>query len=112
MEQLGAHKKDFHEILYLHIFRKSVENIQISLKSDKNKSTSNKDQNTLTIISPSVFLIMRNVSYRSCREYQHAFHVLELFLENRAVLDNVEKYCRAGEATDDNMRHAHFVLDT
>jgi len=23
----------------------------------------------------------------------------------------VEKYCRAGQATDDNMAHAHFMLD-
>ena len=37
MEQLGSHWTDFHEILYLRIFRKSVEKIQVSLKSDKNK---------------------------------------------------------------------------
>jgi hypothetical protein len=37
MEQLGSHYMDFHEIWYLIIFRKSVEKIQISLKSDKNK---------------------------------------------------------------------------
>jgi hypothetical protein len=24
----------------------------------------------------------------------------------------VEKYCRAGQATDDNMAHAQFMLDT
>jgi hypothetical protein len=36
MEQLGPHRKDFHEILYLSIFRIFVEKIQISLKSDKN----------------------------------------------------------------------------
>jgi len=28
------------------------------------------------------------------------------------VSDNVEKYCRAGQATDDNMAHAHCMLDT
>ena len=28
--------EDFHEILYLCIFRKSVEKIQVSLKSDRN----------------------------------------------------------------------------
>jgi hypothetical protein len=36
MEQLGSHWKDFHEILYLRIFRKSVEKIQVSIKSHKN----------------------------------------------------------------------------
>jgi hypothetical protein len=34
-EQLGSHWTDFHEILYLCIFRKSAKKIQISLKSDK-----------------------------------------------------------------------------
>jgi len=26
--------------------------------------------------------------------------------------DNVEKYCRARQATDDNMAHAHCMLTT
>jgi len=26
--------------------------------------------------------------------------------------DNMEEYCRAGQATDDNMVHAHYRLDT
>jgi len=36
MEKLGFHWTDFHEILHLNIFRKSVQMIQVSLKSDKN----------------------------------------------------------------------------
>jgi hypothetical protein len=36
MEQLGYHLTDFHEIWYLSILRKYVEEIRISLKSDKN----------------------------------------------------------------------------
>jgi len=35
MEQLGCHWTDFHEIWYLSIFRKSIQKIQGSLKSDK-----------------------------------------------------------------------------
>jgi hypothetical protein len=35
MEQIGSHWMDFHEILYFWIFRKSVEKIKVSLKSDK-----------------------------------------------------------------------------
>jgi hypothetical protein len=35
MEQLGFPWTDFHEILYLNIFLKIVEKIQVSLKSDK-----------------------------------------------------------------------------
>jgi hypothetical protein len=36
MEQLSSHWTDFHEIWFFRIFRKSVEKIQASLKSDKN----------------------------------------------------------------------------
>jgi hypothetical protein len=36
IEHLGSHWTDFHEIWYLSVFRKSVGNIQILLKSDKN----------------------------------------------------------------------------
>jgi hypothetical protein len=36
MEQLHSHWTDFHEIQYLRLFRKSVEKIQVSSKSDKN----------------------------------------------------------------------------
>ena len=37
MELLGSHWTDFHEVLYLRIFRKYVEKIQVPLKSDKSK---------------------------------------------------------------------------
>ena len=36
MKQLGSHQMDFHEILYLSIFRKYIEKIEVSLKYDKN----------------------------------------------------------------------------
>ena len=36
MEQIGPHKMNFHEILYLSVFWKSVKNIQVWLKYDKN----------------------------------------------------------------------------
>jgi hypothetical protein len=34
------------------------------------------------------------------------------FFENRACVRYVEKYCRAEQSTDDNMAHAHCMLDT
>ena len=36
MEQLGFQWTDFHETLYLRVFRKPIDKIQISLESDKN----------------------------------------------------------------------------
>ena len=34
------------------------------------------------------------------------------FFENRAIYENVEKYCRTEQATDGNKAHAHFMLNT
>ena len=66
---------------------------------------------TLLIISRSFLLRMRNLSERSCRETQNTHFIFNnFFLKNRAG-DNVEKYCRAGEATDDNTAHVHCMLD-
>jgi hypothetical protein len=36
MEQLGSHCFDFLDIFYINIYRKFVQKIQVSLKSDKN----------------------------------------------------------------------------
>jgi hypothetical protein len=40
------------------------------------------------------------------------FYVQLGIFENRAVYETVQKYCRAGQATDDNTAHAHCMLDT
>jgi len=34
-----------------------------------------------------------------------------LYGKSSGLWDNVEKYCRTGQATDDNMAHAHCMLD-
>jgi len=34
------------------------------------------------------------------------------FRKSFRLWDNGEKYCEVGEATDDNMAHAHCMLDT
>ena len=59
------------------------------------------------IICLSVFLRMRYVSDERCRENQNTHFVFNNFFENRAFfLDNMEKYCIAGQVTDDNTTHA------
>jgi hypothetical protein len=41
-------------------------------------------------------------------------HILSsiTLVENRVVYGDVEKYCRARQATNDNMTHAHCMLVT
>jgi hypothetical protein len=58
---------------------------------------------------------MRNVSDRICRENRNThfiFNNVSFFRKSCNLWDNVEKYSISGQATDDNMAHAHCVLDT
>ena len=64
--------------------------------------TVHEDKYRFFIISCSVLLIMRNVSDKPCRENQNTYCMINKhFFENRVVLlDNMEKYCGSGQATD------------
>ena len=41
----------------------------------------------------------------------HILCSVTLSRKSRRLWDNVEKYCTAGQATDDNMAHARYMLD-
>ena len=75
MEQLGSHWTDFYEIWCLSIFRKSVEKIQVSFKSDNNNGTLHDDLCTFMITSRWILLRIRNVSHKNSRENQNTFYV-------------------------------------
>jgi len=65
---------------------------------------------TFLIISLSV-LRMRDVSDKSCRENRNTHFVFIKFFYWH-LLGYVEKYCRAGQATDGSMvAHVHCLLD-
>jgi hypothetical protein len=72
------------------------------------------DQFAFLLTSGSVLRRMRNVSDISCRENQNTHLMLNKFFFLKIVpfLDNAEKYSRAEQSTDDNMTHAHCMLDT
>jgi len=43
----------------------------------------------------------------------HVLYTVTIFFRKSCRLgDNVDKYCGAGQATDDNMAHANCMLDT
>ena len=73
----------------------------------------NEDQCTFFIISRSVLFRMRIFLGKTFREIEIRRFVFNMFffvVENRAIY--VEKYCRAGQATDDNVAHVQCMLDT
>jgi hypothetical protein len=43
---------------------------------------------------------------------KHSLSSVTFFLEVVSFLDNVDKFCRVEQVTDDNMTHAHCLLDT
>jgi len=108
MEQLGYHRTDFHELWYLKIFRKSVEKIQVTLKSDKNE-----DQFTFLSYIAHFFLEWEIFETKVAEKIKtHVLCSIFLFRKSCLLWNNVEKYCRAGQTTDGNMAHANCILDT
>ena len=103
-------------MIFFSISRNSDEKINLSLKSDKNNGYfTNLIYKLYLILSWSVLLRMRNASDNSCRENKKKTHILcliILFRKSCPLWYNVEKCCRAGQATDDSMKHAYCMLVT
>jgi hypothetical protein len=107
MEQLCSHWKEFHETLYITILLKSVEKIQVSLKYVKNNGTLHEDLSIFMIISRWILLRMRNVSGKIVEIVKiHILCSITFFRKSCCLWDNVVKYGKAGQATDDKA-HAH-----
>ena len=91
------------------LFENLSRKFKVPLKSDK------EDQYTFLIITSSIFLRVRNVSDRSCRENQNPYFMFNnffFFRKSFRLWDNVKKHCRAGQTTDGNMAHAHLMSDS
>jgi len=56
---------------------------------------------------------MRNVLEKTCRQNQNTHFVFKNIAQISCCLrDNAETFGRARQAADDNMAHAHCMLDT
>jgi hypothetical protein len=65
--------------------------------------TLQEDLGTLMVIFHWILLRMRNISDKSCTENQNTlFCSITFFWKSWHLWDNMEKYGRAGQATDDN----------
>jgi hypothetical protein len=100
MEQLGSHCPDFDESRYLS-FLKSVEEIKVSLKPDKNNGSlswrpiHSFDNTYLALI----LLTMGNVSDESCRENKKHFMSNKVFFSENSTVYNVSWGTVVGIAT-------------
>ena len=111
-EQFDSHDKDFREKLYLDIFRNYVEKIQFWLKSEKITGTLHDHLCTFTTIALWILLRIINFSDKICRAKTDILCSVTLFRKSCRLWSNVEKYFTAGHDADDNMDHAHWMLDT
>ena len=66
--------------------------------------TLHQDRCTFLIISRSFLLRMRNVSYKVVKEIKTLILCSITFFNHAILRDNVEKYCKAGQATDETWR--------
>jgi len=86
VEQLRSHWTDFHEILYLSIFRKSRrENSSLIKIGQEQLLLYTKTNITFSIISHSILIRMRNVSDESCRENQNTHFMFDAFFFSKIV---------------------------
>ena len=98
-QELSFPWMDFHENLYLSIFRKSVEKFGFY---------------TFLITSRS-FLLEREMFHTKIlhKIKTPILHSMAFFFfENRTFMREFAKSCTAGHTRDDNIEHAHCMLDT
>ena len=98
------------------IFHKTwgfFENISRNLKSDKNNGYFT--WRPIYIFSSYLaefFLRITNVPDKILEKITtHILCSITIFFKSYRLWDNKEKYCKAGQATDENMAHAHFMLN-
>ena len=92
MDLLGSEETDCHKIWYFNIFfRKSVGEIQVSLKYDNSNRYFTWRPIYLLITSRSVLLRVKNVSDKISRENQNAHFISNnYFFKSYRLWDNVE----------------------
>ena len=103
IEPIRSHWTDIHEIWHLNIFWNSVEKIKFSLNSNKHNVYFTWRPCTFPIITRSVLFIMRNISYKICWENQNTQCSINFSRKSRRLRDNVDKYGRSRQATDDTI---------
>jgi len=98
------------------------ENMSIKFKFHYNRAritgTLHEDPYTFSTTFRSFLLRMKSISDKSCRETRNTqfmfntFFFFFFFRKSWHLWDNVEKFSRAGQPTDDNMAHTHCMLGT
>jgi hypothetical protein len=110
MQQFGSHWTDFHEIWYLKIMLKTCR--EVALKSGKNNRYLYIKTNIhFWKYTAQFFLEWKMLQTKAVEKIKtHILRSITFFRKSRRLWDNVEKYGRSGQATDDNtIRRMRFA---
>jgi hypothetical protein len=89
VEQLCSEWVAFHEILLLSIFRKSIEEIQVSLKFEKYSFYLHENLYTFWSYLAQLFLEWEMFQENLQRNSKHTFSDKKYFFENRSVYERI-----------------------
>ena len=120
MKLLGTYWTDCHEIWYWSVFRKYLEDVQVSFNSDDNNGNSNEIQYTFLNLTRLILLRMGNISDNRCRKNQSTHFISSNFFnKNRAVYETARKnmvqpykpkICIAGWINKATDIHSEYVI--
>jgi hypothetical protein len=92
-------------VIWTFYFRKSIDNNKLSLNPTRIAGTLHGGLRKLMIIFRRILHLIKNVSDKNCRENQNTHFIFNnisfFFRKSCRMWDNMEKYGRAGETTDD-----------
>jgi hypothetical protein len=96
-------------------FEKTVEEIQVSLKSDQNNVRVLYMKTDIHFLSHIAQFLSEWEMFQTKvveKIKTHILYSVTFYRKSHRLWDNVEKCCRAGQATDGNMARAHCMLGT
>jgi len=114
IEQLGSHWTDFHEIGIRVLFENLLRNFRFPYNRTRILGTLQEDLNTFFWSYPAHFFLEWGMFRTKVIEKikKHILCSITIFRKSCLVWANVEKYFRAGQATDDNVAHARCMQNT
>jgi len=113
MERLSSHWTNFKEILtFEKLWKICQENSNFTKIWQEFRVLYMKTNIQLYSYLAQFFLECEMFPTNLYRKSKHTFYWMKFFFrKSRNLWDNVEKHCRAGQVTDDNMAHAHCMLN-
>ena len=112
MVEFGSQWTDFHNIdISSILFENLSRRYKFYLNLARIMGTLHKGQYTFMTTYRAVLLRMMIFSHKFLKK-KRFYKSVSFFRKSCPLWDNVKKYCKAGQATNDSVSYAHCILDT